>query len=249
MSRVHRIKGLAGLAIAAMLVTATSSAHALTLIGHDLTQPVVPYAWDAVPATDIHWTDAYDIRKAVGVTLPSGRSYQFESFTAMLAMVTSQGSDYLKTEQVHAAIYRDASGQLGTLLADLGTRELTPLQPIQSPFAAQAVTWATAAPVLLQGGGSYWFALNDASQYSEFGIPLAHWTIMDSGAGTVPTGVAALAGYRITSDGGANWSSSSFYNAMQIEVTAVPEPQTLALLLAGLGIVGAVARRQRLVSV
>ncbi len=231
-----------GAALAASLALAPCSAQALTLIGHDLSQPVVPYAWTAVPATDIKWTDSYDIRKAVGVTLASGASYRFDSFTAMLAMVTSDGDEYLKTEQVHAAIYRDAGGQLGTLLADLGTLDLTPLQPIQSPFAAQAITWIAAAPVLLQGGGTYWFALNDASQYSEFGIPLAHWSIMVSGAQTVPTGVQTLAGYRLSGDGGTNWNPSAFYNAMQIEVTAVPEPGSWALLLVGLGLGGVMAR-------
>lgn len=245
MSHAFLTRWLAGLATAAAMGAAALPSHALTLIGHDLSQPVVPYAWDAVPATDIKWTDSYDTRKAVGVTLASGTSYRFDRFTAMLAMVTSEGSDYLKTEQVHAAIFRDDRGRPGALLADLGTLTLTPLQPIQSPFAAQPTTWAAAGPVLLQGGSTYWFALNDASQYSEFGIPLAHWTIMASGSGTVPTGVETLAGYRITSDGGMNWNASGFYNAMQIDVTAVPEPQTLALLLAGLGVLGAVAWRRR----
>lgn len=36
-----------------------------------------------------------------------------------------------------------------------------------------------------------------------------------------------------------------YYNAGEITVTAVPEPETYAMLLAGLGILGAVARRKK----
>ena len=232
---------------AAVLVLglAATAAQASTLLGHALTQPTLPYEWNSVPATDIKWTDTYDIRKAVGVTLSSGASYQFNSFTAMLAMVTVDSPEYLQTEQVHAAIFADGGGRPGTLLANLGVITLHPLQPIESPFAAQRITWDAPAPVLLQGGNTYWFGLNDATQYSEFGVPLAHWTILASGGSTLPLGVETLAGYRISGDGGANWNPSTFYNAMQIEVTPVPEPHTVVLMLAGLGLVGLSVRRRR----
>jgi hypothetical protein len=229
----------------ALGMVAVTTQATTTLMGHDLSQPARPYEWNSVPATDIRWTDTYDIRKAVGVTLTSGTSYHFNSFTAMLAMVTSDSPEYLQAEQVRAAIFADAGGRPGALLADLGIIELHPLQPIQSPFAAQRITWDATALVLLQGGNTYWFGLNDATQYSEFGIPLAHWTIMESGGSTLPVGAETLAGYRISNDGGANWNASTFYNAMQIDVTPVPEPHSVVLMLAGLGLVGvAVARRR-----
>lgn len=234
-------------AVLALGMVVVAARATTTLMGHDLSQPVRPYEWNSVPATDIKWTDTYDIRKAVGVTLGSGTSYHFNSFTAMLAMVTSDSPEYLQTEQVRAAIFADGGGRPGALFADLGIIELHPLQPIRSPFAAQRITWDATVPVLLQGGNTYWFGLNDATQYSEFGIPLAHWTILASGSSTLPVGAETLAGYRITSDGGANWNASTFYNAMQIEVTPVPEPHTVALMLAGLGLVGAAAARRRTV--
>ena len=240
----------AGVRFAAVLTLGLCAAAAqatTTLMGHDLTQPARPYEWDSVPATDIKWTDRYDIHKAVGVTLSSGTSYHFNSFTAMLAMVTVDSPEYLQTEQVHAAIFADGGGRPGALLADLGIITLVPLQPIQSPFAAQPITWNAAASVLLQGGNTYWFGLDDATQYSEFGVPLAHWTILESGSSTLPVGAETLAGYRISSDGGANWNASTFYNAMQIQVTPVPEPHSVALLLAGLGLVGAAVARRRTV--
>ena len=245
MSHRRSVRCLVRLGGVFTLGIAATAAQAVTLIGHDLSQPVLPYAWESVPATDIHWTDAYDIRKAVGVTLASGTSYPFASFTAMLAMVTIDSPDYLQTEQVHAAIFADGGGRPGTMVADLGTLVLTPLQPIGSPFAAQAVTWSAATSVVLQGGNTYWFGLNDASQYSEFGDPLAHWSLLASGGSTLPTGAETLAGYRITNDGGANWTTSGFYNAMSIEVTPVPEPHSVALMLAGLGIVAAAVSRRK----
>lgn len=220
-----------------------AAAQGTTLMGHDLSQPVMPYEWNAVPATDIQWTDTYDTRKVVGVTLTSGTSYRFDSFTAMLAMVTIASPEYLQVEQVHAAIFADAAGRPGSMLADLGTVDLHPLSPVASPFAAQRIAWHATTPVLLESGRTYWFGLNDATQYSEFGVPLAHWTIMATGASTVPAGMETFAGYRISGDGGANWNASSFYNAMQIEVTPVPEPHPVTLLLVGLGWVGLTAIR------
>ena len=120
-------------------------------VGHDQSQPVRPHEWNSVPATDITWTDTHDIRKAVGVTPGSGTSCHFNSFTAMLAMVTSNSPEYLQTEQVRAAV-----------------------------FAAQRVTWDATAPVLLQVGNTYCFGLNDATQYSEFGRLRAQRTILES---------------------------------------------------------------------
>lgn len=246
MIRFRSIPALAQLtAMLALGAVAAAAQAGTTLLGHDLSQPMQPYAWDVVPATDIKWTDTYDIRKAVGVTLGSGTSYHFDSFTAMLAMVTVDSPEYLQTEQVHAAIFADDGGRPGAVLADLGTITLHPLQPNQSPFEAQRITWNATGQVLLQAGNTYWFGLNDATQYSVFGVPLAHWTIPVSGSATLPVGAETLAGYRITSDGGAHWSTSTFYNAMQITVTPVPEPQVVALMLAGLGLVGAAVARPR----
>ena len=50
--------------------------------------------------------------------LGSGTSNQFNSFTAMLAMVTSDSPEYLQTEQVHAAIFADGGGRPGALPDD-----------------------------------------------------------------------------------------------------------------------------------
>lgn len=229
------------LATVTLLGAALPSAQAATLIGHDLSQPALSYDWDAPPGSDIKWTDTYDNRKAVGVTLATGTEYSLGSFTAMLALVTLAG--YNQTEQTHAAVHRDDGGKPGELLASLGTRVLIDPSQAYPLVPAAPVTWTTETPVVLQGGGTYWFVLNDPTQYSEFGIPFVHWTVMQSRA--APTGVGTLAGYRYSVDGGATWNTSGVYNAVQIQVTAVPEPQALVMMLAGLGLIGVFVRRSK----
>lgn len=61
---------------------------------------------------------------------------------------------------------------------------------------------------------------------------------------------ATLAGlaagtYTLTFAKGAGWNSSLKIDDVSIAVTAVPEPAAVAMLLAGLGVIGAVVRRQR----
>lgn len=58
------------------------------------------------------------------------------------------------------------------------------------------------------------------------------------------TGLAAGT-YTLTFAKGAGWNSSLKIDDVSIAVTAVPEPAAVAMLLAGLGVIGAVVRRQR----
>jgi len=48
---------------------------------------------------------------------------------------------------------------------------------------------------------------------------------------------------------GLRWDTSSLYSTGEISITAVPEPQSWGLLLAGLGVLGLVARRSRAAAV
>jgi hypothetical protein len=44
---------------------------------------------------------------------------------------------------------------------------------------------------------------------------------------------------------GLAWNTSALYTTGDISVAAVPEPETYAMFLAGLGLMGAIARRRR----
>lgn len=67
---------------------------------------------------------------------------------------------------------------------------------------------------------------------------------MDMGFATLAAPVVAKA-FSISAVGGDGYFSVSEFQADGVMVAAVPEPETYAMLLAGLGILGAVARRRK----
>ena len=237
MSWIHSLRVPSWLAAGALLA-ALGPAAAVTLVGHDLSAPLAPYDWQLPPGTDLTWNDAHDVRKAVGATVPLGEAYWFDSLSAGLVFMT--GSDADPTDRVAGGIHGDAGGRPGALLASFVEQTLS-----QPDLAAQWVTFTASDPVLLHGGQTYWFVLGDATQNNvDSAFPFTHWTVPASRVAP-GDGEGTLAGYRISYDGGANWGSSGVANAVQIEVSAVPEPQAWALMLGGLGFVAARVRRRQ----
>ena len=217
-----------------------ASGHAATtLLGQDLSQPFAAYDWLNPPGSDIQRTSTYDNGKAVGLTIAAGESYRLDSFSVVLQLMTDTG--YPPTDSVGAAVHLDAGGNPGAVTASLGSIVVD-----QPTMTGAIYTFTAGSSVILTGGNTYWFSLSDKTQ-SDDALPFVHWTVM--GSGIAPTGAAALAGYRFTADGGLGWTASSRANAMQIVATPVPEPEGLAMMLAGLCTVsGVVVRRRRVVA-
>jgi hypothetical protein len=218
-------------ALSAALMLAPAS-HAAVLVGHDLSGLFAGLPGNG--GTALFWTFQGNWNKAIGVEIAPGDGYSFESLTAVLQLDAGPGA--VGSEQVWARIHADQSGHPGALWATLDTAQVT-----AATYAFTPITFTAPLPVTLLGGQRYWFVLGDNTLDSG---PDLRWAVTESRAAPA-NGAASLLGYRLSTDGGTNWSSSSSFNAVSILANPVPEPQAVILLLAGLGIVLSVARRRR----
>lgn len=228
-------KRLVSWAMRGSLVAAMAMAgagHAAVLVGHDLTGPFAGFPGGS--GTSLFWTFQGNWVKAVGVDIGPGNTFSFDSFTAVLQMDAGAGA--IGTETVWAGIFADNNGQPGSLWAALNTAV------VQAPtYAYTPVQFSAPGAVTLWAGQRYWFVLGDGTLDAG---PDLRWAVM--APNTPPAAAAAsLLGYSFSQDGGVSWGASSTFNAVSIEATAVPEPQTLGLMLAGVGVVLGVAARRR----
>ena len=226
-----RVFAAGAVGVTTALVLAGAS-HAAVLVGHDLSGPFAGFPGGS--GTSLFWTSQGNWVKAVGVDMAPGTNYSFESLTAVLQMDAGAGA--VGTEEVWARIYADNNGQPGALWATLDTAV------VQAPtYAFTPVAFAAPSAVALLSGQRYWFVLGDNTLDAG---PDLRWAVMEPNAPPA-NGAASLLGYGFSLDGGASWSASSTFNAVSIQANPVPEPQTLALMLAGLGVVLGVALRRR----
>lgn len=88
-----------------------------------------------------------------------------------------------------------------------------------------------------------------AIQYSNAGQGQTGWQTYTFATNIYPTGFTGTLAFGVF-DGGSpetGWDNPDFSSQLQIRnVSAVPEPETYAMMLAGLGLMGFVARRRKL---
>ena len=145
------------------------------------------------------------------------------------AYLTDMGniSDISTGRQFSISLYNDSSNKVGSLVTG-GTWKGS-FSAASGDFAWSGVTGLNFAVA----AGSYWVGLEIQDGDSFVG-----------GAPIAPPN--PLSKYAFNSDGGASGyavSSNPTY-AFGLQVTAVPEPEAFAMLLAGLAVVGAASRRR-----
>jgi hypothetical protein len=99
----------------------------------------------------------------------------------------------------------------------------------------------------LYGGtnGSYGISGLNATIYDSSVIPVAVYGPTAGVLNTTPSGSLAAGSYDLRIDGTAAAGGGSYWGAVTLTTAPIPEPETYAMMLAGLGLMGFVARRRR----
>ena len=129
----------------------------------------------------------------------------------------------------------DASGLPGSFIATIG------ISPTIAGFGATAAyTLTPASPLSLAANTTYWIQV----AFPASGAPPA-WDRTDP-SNAPSSGLATFIGYEFNQ--GSGFAPSTTFNAIIVEgrslAAAVPEPETYAMLVVGLGLLGFAARRK-----
>jgi len=193
-----------------------------------------------------------------------GRAYRFHLGTTQTLTISATSNPSATTTSV--------GGLVPAFSVYRGLGAISPFTPPQTgadhDFAPASRAWRTSAVQAITGNGSHdyfatqgsWNALGDWYIGGNGDPPgdlsaLSFFQYVGSAATTVPDGIASgtftlgPGNYSIFV-GGNNISAKSLadfnkHYGISLTVTAVPEPESYAMLLAGLGLVGLAARRRR----
>lgn len=182
--------------------------------------------------------ESYSSWTSGAAVIQAGTVIRFSSVDSATLLAASVGT--FSRETVASSTNWGFSQTEDTVYAYVGAAPTTPttfLSAISSGVFGTATAGALTNTGLSVGAGAVQLALG--SDYAEY-----------SG---VRTGQSGFAGYRTLVSNVANWTDSgegtfalNVPNTTAFSVTAVPEPETYALMLAGLGFVGfQISRRRR----
>lgn len=172
------------------------------------------------------------------VTTMDANLWAAQSFLTDAGAHRLEGIDILAGSRVddpfqYAALYSAGAGGPASLLSTFSI--------VVGPGALAVVNLLPAVQVGLAPSTAYWLVIG-ASGTGSLG-----WAYAE---GNAYSGTGSFGAYAYSNDLGVSWGSLGTDNPYQmtVQVGVVPEPETYALMLAGLGAIGMVARRRKSLS-
>lgn len=208
--------------------------------------------------TDLSDLNLGDGASGVRTTISLNGLNQFSSGAGSI-FISSFEINFAGTENLTNDSFRTVSGlsTSGIEFAENGTLTSSGLgnnygnNPTSDPAWAQEINFT--AGTFVNGQFSTLDFLNGEDGYNGFSVAALLANGVDSQNASLPNAYAWIrvrsTGLGIANDGSQWWGTPTFNAAGGrldvLAVTAVPEPETYAMFLAGLGLMGAVARRRR----
>jgi hypothetical protein len=171
--------------------------------------------------------DAASSTDALTIGVPSGMSLGVYSFTGGTGNTTQTLSQAISIAD-HAALIDSSAAVYDFSIL------------VQSRKLGAALDVARGEVRFMDANGSLTSTLTFADQAVNSGVYDWDWVQMD---GVVPVATRSIEVLLIATRNGGS-SSDGYFDTARLSVAAVPEPETYALMLAGLGLVGFAARRR-----